>query len=80
MNKHICPSYVPITPLLFPTYSCQMAAILVLFFFCLPVHIDIHRNFIFGMNMEIYLLYMVITFLVIMTTVFLNDSNFGIFH
>ena len=62
MNIHICSYYVLITSLLFPTYSYQMAAILVLSFICSPVHKDIHRNFIFGMNMDKYLLYIVITF------------------
>ena len=48
-------------------------------FICSPVHIDIHRNFIFDMNMDIYLKYTVITFLVILTYSFLNDCHFGFF-
>ena len=49
------------------TYSFQMAAILVLFLICSPVHIHNNRNFILSVNIQIYSCYMLITFLVIMT-------------
>ena len=45
------------------TYSFQMAAILVLFFICSPAHTQNNRNFIFGVNIQIYSCYMLITFL-----------------
>ena len=44
---------VLITFVVILAYNFEMAAILVLFFFCSSVHIGSHRNFIFDMNMHI---------------------------